>query len=92
MGLLRSFRYLILAVLVITVLRWILVGFRSVLGNLFQSRPQGAKTQGPTLVSTELKRDPVCGVFVPASAPVRAVVGTETYFFCSNACREKFAK
>ena len=36
-------------------------------------------------------RDPVCGMTVnPASAPARATMSGETYYFCSERCRSEF--
>lgn len=39
----------------------------------------------------KLVQDPVCGTFVvPGKAPSLVTAG-QTIYFCSNACREKFA-
>ena len=49
-----------------------------------QSRPQPLPTQ------EALKKDPVCGTFLPASSAVRKTINGQTYFFCSPGCRDKF--
>ncbi|MBN2399818.1 MAG: YHS domain-containing protein [Candidatus Aminicenantes bacterium] len=38
----------------------------------------------------EMKQDPVCGTYVPASLAVTATHKGITLYFCSNACRDKF--
>jgi YHS domain-containing protein len=38
-----------------------------------------------------LKRDPVCGTFVPMSTQFQKTVGGEAKYFCSAECRDKFA-
>jgi uncharacterized protein len=38
----------------------------------------------------ELKQDPVCGTFVPASSSVKRTVNGQLVHFCSAACRDKF--
>ncbi len=41
-------------------------------------------------VGGELKKDPVCGTFVPASTTNKLTVGGETVYFCSPECRNKY--
>ena len=38
----------------------------------------------------EMKQDPVCGTYVPASLAVTAAHKGTTVYFCSAACRDKF--
>jgi YHS domain-containing protein len=40
----------------------------------------------------ELRKDPVCGTFVPVGTSLKRVVGGETIYFCSAECRDKFTK
>jgi P-type Cu+ transporter len=35
-------------------------------------------------------KDPVCGMMVPADAPLRATFDGETYVFCNPRCRDRF--
>ena len=51
----------------------------------------GRQTRPPTVpVSGELKKDPVCGTFVPASTTFQKVIKGEAYHFCSADCRDKY--
>jgi uncharacterized protein len=38
----------------------------------------------------ELRKDPVCGTFVPVATSLKRVVNGETIYFCSAACRDQF--
>jgi YHS domain-containing protein len=38
-----------------------------------------------------LVRDPVCQTYIPRDGAVTAIVGGETRFYCSEACRAKDA-
>jgi YHS domain-containing protein len=38
----------------------------------------------------ELKKDPVCGIFVSAGSSVKKSIDGEVVHFCSAACRDKF--
>ncbi len=40
----------------------------------------------------KLEKDPVCGMTVPADAPLRATYQGEMYVFCSEHCRARFEK
>jgi YHS domain-containing protein len=74
----------------------------SAAGRLFTGGMQAPPTanQGPprsaqdaVLQSAgELRKDPVCGTFVPISTSLKRVVNGETVYFCSTDCRERFAK
>jgi Cu+-exporting ATPase len=39
-----------------------------------------------------ITRDPVCGMKVEESSPLRAEHAGATYLFCSQKCREKFVR
>jgi YHS domain-containing protein len=45
-----------------------------------------SESSGPTL------KDPVCGMEVPPDSPLKADYQDREYFFCSEACLEKFNK
>lgn len=38
-----------------------------------------------------LRRDPVCGMFIPESQAVTRTVRGETMYFCSKECRDRYA-
>ena len=52
--------------------------------------PQGHK--GPPVAGQELGKDPVCGMTVPADAPLRTTYEGEPYVFCSEHCLARFQK
>jgi len=39
----------------------------------------------------ELRRDPVCGTYIPAATAVTKTVRGEVLCFCSAACRDKYS-
>jgi YHS domain-containing protein len=47
-------------------------------------QPKGAPQGG------ELKRDPVCGTYIPEATAVPLKIRGETLHFCSTACRDKY--
>jgi len=80
----------VIAVLVISMLRSV-IGI--VAKALFQPavRPSAeGPRRPPTPFGGELKKDPVCGTYISIATAVQKRIGTETYYFCSPECREKF--
>lgn len=79
------FRFFLLLVVVAVV--------RSLLAQLFRTFAQ-SKTQTPSPVARssggELKKDPVCGTFVPVASSVKKDINGQVLHFCSIACRDKF--
>jgi hypothetical protein len=43
------------------------------------------------VTAVALVRDPVCQTYIPRDGAVTAIVGRETRFYCSEACRAKDA-
>ncbi len=85
----RAILYLIATVLIISVLRSVIGVILKGFGDLFHSAdPQHKRPSVPT--GGELKRDPVCGTFISASTSIQKRIGSETYYFCSAECRDKF--
>lgn len=89
--------YLLISILLITFLRMVMgMIFSSMKQMMNQPGPAASgagvpRQRPPTTASGELKRDPVCGTFVPASTSLQRISGGETYYFCSAACRDKHA-
>jgi hypothetical protein len=87
-------RYLILAILLISLLRPLL----GLLARLFLNAAVGPERGGsrppsPPQASASpeaLKKDPVCGTFVAPSTALMKDRAGQTYYFCSPACRDKF--
>lgn len=38
----------------------------------------------------EMVQDPVCGMYIPRKQAIARKIGTETHFFCSEECLNKF--
>ena len=80
----------LILVFIITIVR----AFAGVLRQAFleAARPGRPATapDGGAAQQGELKRDPVCGTFVPVSTAVRKTSGGETLYFCSPECRDRY--
>ncbi len=89
----RAILEMIAVVLIITVLRSVIGIVLKGFGEMFRPDPS-AQTSGPRPPAApsggELKKDPVCGTFISTSTAFQKRVGAETYYFCSNLCRDKF--
>jgi YHS domain-containing protein len=93
----RTVVFLLIGIFLITVVRMlagvVLKGFADAMkGSSSPGVPGAAQPRPPDPpVTGELKRDPVCGTFVPISTQFQKTVGGETKYFCSAECRDKFA-
>jgi YHS domain-containing protein len=69
---------------------------RSFLRSFFPGRSERTSSArpvpGPPPVAAggDLKRDPVCGTYVSTASSVSKSVGGQTYYFCSQDCKEQF--
>jgi YHS domain-containing protein len=52
----------------------------------------GSRSNGSSRASQPLVRDPVCGTYVPRSRALTVGSGETTRYFCSEQCRETYAK
>ncbi len=52
--------------------------------------PQRRADPGDFRSGGELKRDPVCGTFVPVTTAVTKTVNGRVFHFCSTDCRDKY--
>ncbi|HYI92989.1 MAG TPA: hypothetical protein VEX68_05560 [Bryobacteraceae bacterium] len=89
---LRGILYLIISLALIAFLRM-------VMGMIFTAMKEMAAPgtpapdqprKGAVPVSGELKRDPVCGTFVPITTSFQKTVKGEAFHFCSANCRDKY--
>ena len=92
---LRLIAYLLISVLLISVVRSIIGVVLKGFADLFQSsgppqRNGAAAGKRDLTAGGELRKDPVCGIYVAEGAAIRKSIGGETYYFCSAACRDKF--
>jgi YHS domain-containing protein len=86
----RFVLYLLLAVILISLLRSVLgVLGRALSGFLGQGGATQRKAAEPRKAG-ELKRDPVCGTYVPTTSAETLTIDGQVVHFCSAACREKF--
>ncbi len=84
----RAVLYLLLAVLAITFLRSII----GILGKLIAGllAPGPPSSSPPVSPGGELKRDPVCGVYISTASSLKLTEGGQVIHFCSTACRDKY--
>lgn len=57
-------------------------------------QPDQQKTQAAQAApqkGSELHKDPVCGTYVAESTAYRRQVGGQTFYYCSENCKEKHA-
>jgi uncharacterized protein len=81
------FRFLLLLI-AIAFLRYVI----STVARVFSQamNPPAHPKQADAVTGGELKQDPVCGTFIPASTSVKKTVNGELIHFCSVTCRDKF--
>jgi YHS domain-containing protein len=89
----RALLYLIIGLFLATFLRMVIGVLSKGLGQLFEpaassGNPTGAGSKGPA--GGELKRDPVCGTYVPVLTSISANIQGEVLYFCSTECRDRY--
>jgi YHS domain-containing protein len=91
----RIVLYMLFAVILITVLRTVIgvlmKGLGSVLGGENGAgSPHSAAGRPPApQLGGDLHRDPVCGTFVAESTSHQKQLGNQTFYYCSENCKEK---
>ncbi|MCP5105516.1 MAG: YHS domain-containing protein, partial [bacterium] len=55
----------------------------------FKSRKKKDYASAPKAIE-EMKKDPVCGTYVPQHEAVKDRVNSTDYYFCSEECKLKF--
>jgi YHS domain-containing protein len=90
----RGLVYILIGILVITFIRMVAgILFKGVGEMLQPDNPAtAASPRGSANVPMggELKRDPICGTFVPAATSMKKIVHGEPVYFCSAVCRDKY--
>jgi YHS domain-containing protein len=91
-GILRAIVWLLLTVLLISFLRGV-IGWlaRSFSQYSLGGRPAGGPRQAGAAKGGVLHRDPVCGTYVGEGASIALRQGNQAVYFCSEACRDKYA-
>ncbi|MCC6860817.1 MAG: hypothetical protein IT158_19775 [Bryobacterales bacterium] len=85
-----NFVRLLFLVVLVMVLRAAFGYVARALGGRPAGPVSGASAAGGRGSSGELKKDPVCGVFVSVQSSVKKTIDGEVMHFCSAACRDKF--
>lgn len=83
---------LLFTILIILVARAVLTSVMKGIANAGASAAAPPRTtpQAPrSQPSGELHKDPVCGTYVAESTAFRRQAGSQTFYYCSEACREK---
>ncbi len=85
---LRFLLGLIITIFLITLIRAIIGLVGRAVAQLFEPDAGRSRPRAPS--GGELVQDPVCGIYVSNQTKVRKTVKGKTYYFCSEACRDKF--
>jgi YHS domain-containing protein len=87
---LRVVLFLLISIVLITFLRMVMGLIINTMKAMMSPGipPTGSPPASPA--TGELKRDPVCGTFIPASTSFRKTVNGEAHCFCSAECRDKY--
>lgn len=87
----RALLYLLLTVFLISVVRMFLGVIAKGFSEMMSGGPKPDVQRPPVPLGGELKRDPVCGTFVPATTSfTKAGKSGETQYFCSPECRNRY--
>jgi YHS domain-containing protein len=84
----RFILYMILAIFAITLLRTVIGVVAKALGALVQGGAEPDK-KARTLGGV-LRKDPVCGTYVPEGGSPSVQRDGVTYYFCSEKCKDAF--
>ena len=100
----RALFEILITIAVVWVARAILTSLLKSIANVSangtgsRARPNGARpdkrwTEPPPAADLggELHKDPVCGTYVAANSALRRQSSGQTFYYCSEACREKHA-
>jgi YHS domain-containing protein len=97
----RAFIELLITILIVLVARAVLTSLFKGIANASASafrngnpqftaqRPANSPPASPA--GGDLHKDPVCGTYVAESTPFRQHISGQTFYYCSDACREKHA-
>jgi YHS domain-containing protein len=58
---------------------------------LFRVKRKQDKTH-PQKTLEEMKKDPICGTYIPENQAIKYKAGGETHYFCSEECQKKFSQ
>jgi len=91
---LRVVLYLLLAVFLISAIRAVVgvlaKGFAELMGPPRRPQTAAGPRSSDVPLAGELKKDPVCGTYTSAATSIKQSVGSQTVYFCSPQCRDKY--
>ncbi len=89
---LRFVAILLVSVLLITVVKSIvgvvMRGFADMMRS--QTPAPAARRETEVPAAGELKKDPVCGTYVSSATALKKTTGTQTVYFCSRDCLQRY--
>jgi YHS domain-containing protein len=87
----RLILYMLLAVVLISILRMVIGVVMKGLAALLNSGHGAASSseRGSSRLGGILHRDPMCGTYVAESTTHQRRIGSETFYYCSETCKEK---
>ncbi len=84
-------RFLFLRLILPLIIFWFIRGLiRTLLAG--NSKPVARRDPPKVPSGGELKKDPVCGTFIPVQTAVTKTVDGQLLHFCSAACRDKYQR
>ncbi len=95
----RALLELLFTILIVLIARAVLTSVMKGIANASRGASQNPpressrqrSTTRPSQPTGELHKDPVCGTYVAESTPFRRQAAGQTFYYCSEACREKHA-
>lgn len=90
----RALIELLVTILIVIVARAVLTSLLKAGTTAFRSNvaPRPAQSPNPRANASpggDLHKDPVCGTYVAESTPFRQNISGHSFFYCSEACKEK---
>ena len=58
----------------------------------FFKMPKKRYKNPPPKALEEMKKDPICGTYIPENQAFKYKSAGETYYFCSEECKNKFSQ
>jgi YHS domain-containing protein len=87
----RALVYILVSLLLLTFIRSVVGLIMKTMSELMgTSKPPSTPQPKAAPQGGKLRRDPVCGTYIPESTAVQLKVRGETLHFCSTACRDKY--
>lgn len=86
---LRALFELIITIIIVMTARAVLTAVIKGIVNHGAALRNRGSAPSPAQSAGDLHKDPVCGTYVAQSTPHRRDIGGQTFYYCSEACREK---